>query len=163
MPTANRPKRRQIKTLPLTVFLLKQGTNESAALDSLVEPGTRTFPVILDDKPLGTLYVKQTPDHRPTWASLFDGSVELEKRDLRSASVSALFLVRASNRLFALAFGHGRHLLNDAAIEERFGLHTTLNSVDPEVLRGVDTTTLDANPLHASASQREPRPLISSD
>lgn len=157
--TASRPKKRQIKTLPLTIFLLKQGTDENGAVDSLAAPGTRTFPVVLDDKPLGTLYVKQTPDHRPAWASLFDGSVELERRDLRSASVAALFLIKANYRLFALAFGHGRHLLNDAAIEERFGLHTTLNSVDPEVLRGVDTTTLDANPLHGKRQPARAAPL----
>lgn len=157
--TASRPKRRQLKTLPLTIFLLKQGTNENGAVDSLATQGARTFPVVLDDKPLGTLHVKQNRDHRPAWASFFDGSVELERRDLRIASVSALFLIRTSSRLFALTFGHGRHLLNEAAIEERFGLHTTLNSVDPEVLRGVDTTTLDANPLHGKRQPARAAPL----
>jgi len=55
-----------------------------------------------------------------------------------------------AGRLFAVVFGQGRHLLRDGSYEERFGLRVTLNSVDPDSLRAVDVSTLDANPFHGT-------------
>ncbi|MGT4071592.1 UNVERIFIED_CONTAM: TIGR04141 family sporadically distributed protein, partial [Aeromonas hydrophila] len=73
---------------------------------------------------------------------------DLNSKEFRNSTVSAIFLTRAGNRLFALSFGHGRHLLNPGCYEDRFGLRVTLNSVDPDMLRAVDVTTLEANPFH---------------
>lgn len=64
--------------------------------------------------------------------------------------MSAAYITRVGGRLFAIAFGQGRHLLKEGSYEERFGLRVTLNSVDPKSLRAVDVSTLDANPFHGT-------------
>lgn len=130
------------------IILLKEGVTEDKALDLDVEGQVKQVDVDLDGKRLGLLAIKQTPEHPPHWAQFFADAVDLKRRNVRNASVSAVFLTRASNRLFAISFGHGRHLLDPNTIEERFGLRVTLNSVNPDELRAVDVTTLDANPMH---------------
>jgi uncharacterized protein (TIGR04141 family) len=64
---------------------------------------------------------------------------------LFTAGAKGLLLVsipyKGKQRIFAVVFGHGRHLLNDGVTEERFGLKVVLNSVDPKSL-SIDKTTL---------------------
>lgn len=147
------------KVVQLTILLLKEGVAESDALDLDLEGEVKRLDVELGGKKLGLLAVKQTPEHPPHWAKFFADAVELKRRNIRNASVSAVFLTRASNRLFAITFGHGRHLLDLNAIEERFGLRVTLNSVNPDELRAVDVTTLDANPMHGKRQPSHAAPL----
>lgn len=59
-----------------------------------------------------------------------------------TASVQGILLIKvkvsteeAKERIFALSFGYGRHLLRDGVYEERFGLKTLLNNVNEEELR----------------------------
>ena len=153
------PKPRSLSVIPLTIFLLKAGTSDSDALEPEVLATPQRLVVKIDDEEIGRLFVKQTPEHPPRWAKFFEGRIDIEKRELRNASVAAIFLTRAGKRLFALSFGHGRHLLNPNAIEERFGLRVTLNSVDPDLLRAVDITTLEANPFHGKRQAARAAPL----
>jgi uncharacterized protein (TIGR04141 family) len=44
--------------------------------------------------------------------------------------------------IFAVTFGHGRHLLSDGAVEENFGLKVVLNSVKPDSWRSLDKVSL---------------------
>ncbi len=147
------------KVVPLTIILLKEEVTEHDALDPLAEGGVKALTIELDDKKIGTLSIKQTPEHPPSWTKFFAEAADLKKRNVRSASVSAVFLTHASGRLFAVSFGHGRHLLNPNGIEERFGLRVTLNSVNPDELRSVDVTTLDANPIHGKRQPSQAAPL----
>lgn len=151
--------KRDKHVVSLTIFLLKDGMKEGDAISAESLKGMRSFPVELDGKQVGSLHVNQNPEHPPNWASFFAGSVNLRSRDLKNASVSAILLTRASGRLFALSFGHGRHLLNPGCYEERFGLRVTLNSVDAEQLRAVDITTLEANPFHGKRQAARAAPL----
>ena len=50
---------------------------------------------------------------------------------------------------FAIAFGQGRHLLQEGVVEERFGLRVVLNSIGPDSFRSIDKTTLGAVPKHS--------------
>lgn len=147
------------RTTPLTVFLIKEGTRERDVIDDEVLPNLQELPIKLANKFVGVLYVRQTPDHPPGWAGFFSGADSLQPEDLSASSVSAIFLTRAANRLFALSFGHGRHLLSAGCYEERFGLRVTLNSVDPELLRAVDMTTLEANPFYGKRQAARAAPL----
>jgi uncharacterized protein (TIGR04141 family) len=132
----------------LTILLLKEGATYDDAFDMTTKGVVTRLPVQQDQKQIGILVVKQTPDHPPNWAAFFSDAVNFNRRDIHGASVSAAYVTQASSRLFALCFGHGRHLINSAAVEERFGLRVTLNAVDPEQLRAVELTTLEANPIH---------------
>jgi uncharacterized protein (TIGR04141 family) len=142
----------------LTIFLLKPGTKETEAIDEEVMSEVDTFPVQLDAKHLGILYAKQTPAQPPSWLKFFAESM-VRAPKLRTASVSAVYITRVSGRLFALVFGHGRHLLRPGVCEERFGLRTTLNSVDPKSLRAVDVSSLEANPFHGKRQASREAPL----
>jgi uncharacterized protein (TIGR04141 family) len=147
------------KVVQLTILLLKEGTTEKDALDLDLKGDVKEVTIEVDDKKLGVLALRQTPEHPPHWATFFAEATDLKKRNVRNASVSAIFLTRASGRLFAIAFGHGRHLLDPNTIEERFGLRVTLNSVNPDELRSIDVTTLDANPMHGKRQPSQAAPL----
>ena len=133
----------------LVIFLVKSGIKEADVLDDEALANYDQLDVRLGDKSVGTLYAKQTPITPPTWLKFFAGAVP-KNPGLRRSSVSAVYLTRVAGRLFALAFGQGRHLLKVGSYEERFGLRVTLNSVDPDFLRAVDVSTLDANPFHGT-------------
>jgi uncharacterized protein (TIGR04141 family) len=67
---------------------------------------------------------------------------------LFAASSGAVLLIEASERLFAVTFGQGRHLLNAEAFEYDFGLKVVLNTVAPDQLKSVDSKTIDETTMH---------------
>ncbi len=99
---------------------------------------------------VGTFYGEDSFDRSPDWAADFFGGALDERFNFRTASSKGVLLVEVehggSHRIFALIFGHGRHLLADGAVEERFGLKVVLNSVEPDNLRSIDKTALGAVP-----------------
>lgn len=104
--------------------------------------------VKVNRRALGVLYVKPSHETVPEWLSFLDLTVDDLSARLVNASTAAVLLVRASKRLFALTFGHGRTLLQPDVVEENFGLRITLNSVDPNKIRTVDRLTFDAISQH---------------
>ena len=142
----------------LTIFLVKSGLKEADVLDGEASADCDAIDIRLGDRSVGTLYAKQTPITPPSWLKFFAGSASKHPR-LRRASVSAAYITRADGRLFAIVFGQGRHLLKGGVYEERFGLRVTLNSVDPDSLRSVDVSTLDANPFHGTRQASREAPL----
>ena len=105
-----------------------------------------SHPIKLDQEQIGTLYVKPSNPHQPEWLREFFGrTVDPAALPLLLNSTSAaVLLVTVSKKRFAVAFGHGRYMLNPIAIEPRFGLRTALNGVDVDQIRSVDRKTLDA-------------------
>ena len=150
------PTRKPVRTL--TIFLLKKGIVETEALDEEHADSLTEYPVGIGSKLVGSLFARQSPLLPPSWMKLFTGAIDGASR-LRTTAVTAVFLVRAGGRLFALVFGQGRHLLREGSCEERFGLRVTLNSVDPRLLRGVDVSTLESNPFHAKRQASRAAPL----
>jgi uncharacterized protein (TIGR04141 family) len=130
------------KTQHLTIFLAQEPVNKA---DMLVKDGGYTKHLNVDLPELGTadLFVKIGARASPPWLTLFNGLVN--PSDIGKANgISAALVVRASDRLFALTFGQGgRFLLKESAIEPRFGLIVTLNSVNRESLRCIDKQSLD--------------------
>jgi uncharacterized protein (TIGR04141 family) len=136
-----------LKSRPLTVYLLKTSVQsiEDAleASDELQRHAVRA--------PTGThaeLFVTRTRSNPPRWVSFFDGRAEPDLVGLLSASSAGVLVMSAADRLFAIVFGHGRHLLRAGAWEESFGLRVTLNSLDPEKVRSLDRKTLEAVSRH---------------
>jgi uncharacterized protein (TIGR04141 family) len=140
----------------LTVFLMKEGMNESDCIEPELLSSLRSLAVSLRGRSLGTLYIRQTPTHPPQWAEFFGESAA---RSLFSSSVSAVYVTKAAQRIFALTFGYGRHLIRPGSYEGRFGLRATLNSVDSELIRAVDASTLEANPFYAKTQAAREAPL----
>jgi uncharacterized protein (TIGR04141 family) len=87
---------------------------------------------------------------RPSWVSDFFGNALDGKVKLLNASSKGVLLTRidvgGEQRIFAVVFGHGRYLLKDGVIEDRFGLKVVLNTVAPTSLRCIDKLTLGSVP-----------------
>ena len=105
-----------------------------------------SHPIVLDEEQIGTLYVRPSNPGPPEWLrEFFGGTVDVDSLPLLLSSTSAaVLMVTVSTKRFAVAFGHGRYMLNPTAIEPRFGLRTALNGVDVDQIRSVDRKTLDA-------------------
>lgn len=138
--------RKEQKHWPLSISLVKQQVNNDEEIlnniDTLEKQTIgrgRGF--------IGTLYYKKTLPHKPTWLAFFED--KFDSKELKISSISAVLIIRCEKRIFALTFGHGRHLLNSLSIQEGFGLLTTLNSIDAEKIRAVDRKIIDATGRHA--------------
>ena len=135
------------KTEHLSIFLIKE---EYTQLNKIIKESECKDPVkiAISGCGKGSLYIKRSVGKPPKWSSFFEdpnitqiiGSV---------SNVSAVFILKVSNRYFALTFGQGgRFLLKDDVFEDRFGLLVALNSVDKESLRCIDKQSLDTIQSH---------------
>lgn len=133
---------KRAKTRTLTIFLIKEGVSIGDALHE--REGLTKLPVVYGSRSIGSLYVRSPRSAPPQWLSLFSGYADLGSLNLRNASTAAVLLTRRGGRLFAIAFGYGRHLLAPGSWEENFGLRTTLNMVEPGRIRSIDRKRFDA-------------------
>jgi uncharacterized protein (TIGR04141 family) len=130
----------------LTFSLLKEGLERG---DALRNPGdVRGFVVPALHSERDSLFVAARDPHPPWWKDFLNPHVDGELDDLWTASSSAVLLLEAAARLFAVTFGQGRHLLDADAVEADFGLKVTLNTVRPDQLKSVDAKTIDETTLH---------------
>ena len=122
-----------------TVYLLRDIVQQPGdAID-----GTPAVHAVFDGAArLGTLFVQKRAPSHPKWTRLFDGYVPLADLGLVQ-STGALYVLEASGRHFAVAFGQGRHLLKPGITEDRFGLLVVLNSVRAKEFRSVDKRSFD--------------------
>lgn len=95
----------------------------------------------------GVLYVRQSEEKRPSWASVLDEVAGHEIPDLANRSSSAVLLLRVDGDIFAFAFGYGRYLIEQSLFVQDFGLRTALNTLDDKSLRSVDLHTLEDQPV----------------
>jgi uncharacterized protein (TIGR04141 family) len=95
-----------------------------------------------------SLFVDAIPPHPPRWLGYFAPYTTASLEGLFAASASAVLLVEASDRFFAITFGQGRHLLDQDNVEEDFGLRVVLNTVAPDQLKSVDAKTIDETTVH---------------
>ncbi|WP_239374930.1 TIGR04141 family sporadically distributed protein [Snodgrassella gandavensis] len=95
---------------------------------------------------IGYLYYKSNQLKSPKWISLFEQFIDDTLEEVKNSSSSAVFIIKASKRFFALTFGYGKSLLQNDCYEENFGLRVALNSIDAEKLRSIDREHLDSIP-----------------
>jgi uncharacterized protein (TIGR04141 family) len=120
-----------------TVYLLKDGTDLDDAAKADVAD---TRHVLRRGLPFtGRLYVQHARPVPPNWLQFVAEGVQDEVGRLMNSHCSALLLLKAGRRVFAITFGYGRSMLKQELIERRFGLLILLNRVDPEKLRSLDT------------------------
>lgn len=128
----------------LTIYLINQGVES----EGVVRPGADHHPITIEGRIVADLYVKAGDPHPPPWVSFFVGT-GVDLRSVQSMSASALLLITASRRRFAIAFGYGRLLLQPGVADDRFGLRVTLNAVDHTQISSVDRLTLDSAAPHS--------------
>ncbi len=129
----------------LTIYLVKEGVRDAGAI---IRPGTDHHTVRLGGRRTAGLYVKPGQPHQPPWVKFFEGAVDDLTR-VQGMTPSAVLLLEAGRRVFAIAFGFGRLLLQPGVTDERFGLKVTLNAVDHTQIRSVDRLTLDSPAPHS--------------
>jgi len=109
---------------------------------------TRSFPLGVGGE-LGHIYIK-TPIIKsiPEWVEFFVSDLPNgdELDNLKNQSTSALLIREISGRQFAIAFGHGRHLLDLNCIEYRFGIKVALNVIETGSISSIDRQTFDSSP-----------------
>jgi uncharacterized protein (TIGR04141 family) len=127
----------------LTVYLLASEIRDP--LDALCDPPPDFDVLHVIPGSEWLLCIRNNDGKKPDWTEFFRGveGFNLQKVGV-SSSVSALLLVPASDKLWALTFGHGRSLLREGIIEDRFGLKTALNAIDAEKIRAIDKETFDS-------------------
>ncbi|RMB57465.1 DUF6119 family protein [Tessaracoccus antarcticus] len=119
-------------TRSISVYLLKNGM----PIDSAVEE-SHTYQEVAaaNSAPSGTrAFVFQGAAKQPWWRDYF----ELDS-DLAVQSSSAVIFIPIQERIVALAFGYGHHLIRDEAFDHEFGTKVVLNAVDPAKLKSTDT------------------------
>ncbi len=68
--------------------------------------------------------------------------------ELQAASATALVILKASDRYFALTFGYAKSVIEPSRIDRRFGLKVALNAIDPQQMRAVDSRTVEEMTFH---------------
>jgi uncharacterized protein (TIGR04141 family) len=95
----------------------------------------------------GVLYMAPMQEREPDWVALLRPATSPPVA-ARSQSTSAVLVLPAAGRWFAITFGYGRTLLDAASYERRFGLKVTLNAVNASQLRGAQARTFNDHALH---------------
>lgn len=111
---------------------------------------------------LGTLYIrKPLSESVPEWISFVETHLPNERAldKLKNKSVSALLIKQVGKRQFAIAFGHGRHMLDPNRIEHRFGIRVALNSIEPDSIASIDRQTFDSKPKLSRTQTVKPSAL----
>lgn len=111
---------------------------------------------------LGKLYIKKPlSESVPDWVDFFTADLPEgnELKSLKNKSTSALLIKEVEGRQFAIAFGHGRHLLDLSCIEYRFGIKAALNIIEPDSIASIDRQTFDASPRLTKTQTVKPSSL----
>lgn len=124
------------KSRALSIYLLKPGEDATTALETGHTLDSGFTGTKLPDG--SSLFVADKPAAPPWWKK-FLGITGALNQTLKAA----ILFVEASDRTFAITFGHVHHNLKDMSYEHNFGLLVTLNSIDPNKLKSTDS--LDPN------------------
>ena len=131
------------KTNRLTIGLIRPELTDFA---DIVKAEAEPFEI----PGLGTFYTQPSRPRPPSWITDFFGSSLDSDLRLITSTAKGVLLVRVPDgdgeRIFAVLFGHGRFLLEEGVLEERFGLKVVLNSIDHDSLRSIDKIALGSVP-----------------
>ena len=130
----------------VTVSLLKEDLTRADALQERDDLVGYVLPELEPEQnSLFTIAKRPTP---PRWTDYLKSHVAGDLGTLLTASASAILLLESADRLFAVTFGQGRHLLERDAVVQDFGLKVVLNTVAPDQLKSVDAKTIDETTVH---------------
>jgi uncharacterized protein (TIGR04141 family) len=129
------------RTQRLTIRLLKLEVRDPE--DALL--------IKLDEVPLkqgfdfsGAVFSKRSQANTPKWLSFINEGTASKVADLKNSQASALLIIKASKRYFAISFGSAWQWLDESKIERRFGLMAALNCISDEKIKAVDAQQIDS-------------------
>ena len=139
------------KRQQLAIFRLRDaGSRAKQPLRDVVvdDPKLRSVDANVSSEWSARAFVRTTEPAIPKWATfLADGIEDLAQLLKPRAANSLLLVLKKGKTRYALAFGHGRALLNPRYIERGFGLRCALALIEPESMvsatfKQIDHTTL---------------------
>ena len=131
----------------LHVRLLKPAFHASdAALEDTISLSVYDFRSGLGFS--GRLYVSPPNQGPPRWLKFVNTGIEGKLKEITNRTNAAVLLVKRNKRVFAITFGHGRHLLNEKALEPDFGLKGALNALRHDSLRSIDSFAIEEQTVH---------------
>lgn len=130
----------------ITMYLMREGTELDGVLqqDKIGSEFVAVEPRDDVDFDLPhACYVKQTQPTKTKWSSWLEPVFDFGDLTPKNQSSGCVLAIEAGERVFALAFGTGRHAIDPARIEYDFGLRVALNKVHPDKLRQLVSKTVD--------------------
>jgi uncharacterized protein (TIGR04141 family) len=128
---------RRPKKQRLNIFLLKDGTARREAIKNDVL-GLSTFAIAPELLFSGEIRTKASQAVPTGWQQFVRSGTNEPMPELMTQSAGALAVLEVDNRIFCIAWGNGRHWIDESKIERRFGMIVTLNTVDPHQIRSID-------------------------
>lgn len=131
------------RTNRLSIYLIKKNVFLEEAVKKKIQAHRVEIPGS------GILFVGEARINPPTWIAKFfpDAEIDYEKMKIFSSSPSAAYLTKVDTedgeRVFAITFGGGWTMIEKEAIEEDFGLKTTLNLINPKGLKSIEKKDLN--------------------
>lgn len=129
----------------LTIFLLKESVknfNDAVKVDA----GAGN-PVSLANQNFdGVLYLPAPAENPPGWLPFVESGFP-DQNLAGNRMASALVLLKAEKRIFALTFGHARYFLETEAYERDFGLRVVVNKVNKDRIRGISLRMFKEMPV----------------
>ena len=126
----------------VNVFLMRDSTTDVVDAIRSDKPFTQ-----IDISPSaaldGAFFYQHSHANAPRWLLDVNTVLASDVTNVVTASASGVLVIRRAGRIFALAFGYGRSLLDPALIQRQFGLRAGLNLIDPSQLRSMDTKTFE--------------------
>lgn len=129
------------RQVQLQIYLMKKDVTTPGgaireATDLVV---SRRLPSPLD----GFLLTRQSITGKPKWVGFLEEGLNEPLDELKTSSASALLVLKAAGRVFAVTYGYSKSALEPSRIERRFGLKVALNAIDAAQLRAVDSRTVE--------------------
>lgn len=124
----------------VTIFLLNRSISTHAAA---LQEDVRSRIENLEAEDIDAKILTERSENPPGWKRFLDG-FGYRSSQMQNVSHSAVVLVKHQGRFFAFAFGPaGRHRIDDANIEKRFGLKVVLNCIESDSIKAVTSVDTD--------------------
>ncbi len=140
------------KQRPLTIYCLDYRiSNLPQAIRKAINKPTEgeEHSLSLGEGVQARLFIPLPEERPPAWSELFEGVIEEDlRRTLRNKSCRALLLIELSGHVFAVTFGHARHLIDYGFVKRSFGLRVVVNSVPHDKLHSIDLKHFERLSMH---------------
>jgi uncharacterized protein (TIGR04141 family) len=144
-----------IKKIPLSIYLSKENIDIAKCLDFQNESQEpKKIEIRKNSKYEAVGYTGYSIPRLPNWLPFFeslssdDGKDTLNKFVHKSASLSAVLVIRPKNenRCLIFTFGYGKKFIDINNIEPNFGRNVTLNTVDEKNINAIRTKSYEGRP-----------------
>ncbi|WP_205950696.1 TIGR04141 family sporadically distributed protein [Pantoea stewartii] len=134
------------KMMALNIFLAEKKYS-SKDYDFFISKVCKEYPLNGVKGVKGKCFIKDVQNNTPKWKEFFEEFAGNKIDSLITRSSSAVLIIKYKSRVFAIAFGYGRSLLEQSYFVSDFGIKSALNMLKPDSLRSVDTFTIDDSPV----------------